>query len=84
LDAASSWEEFVTQFQGRSYLSPDLDNVNHPAAELLREWRDKGAPFNTTSKPWTAEELDSFVERGCHRSATEHADFLVGHVQSRV
>ena len=76
LDSATSWEDFVNTFRGRSYLSPELEQVNHPAAALLREWRDHGVPVNTTSKPWTAEELDSFVDRGCHRSATEHADFL--------
>ena len=57
-------------------MAPGLDDIDHPAAELLREWRDNGVPANTTSDPWTAEELDSCVERGCHRSATEHSSFL--------
>ena len=32
---ASSWEEFVKEFRGPSYLAQDLDDVDHPAAELL-------------------------------------------------
>ena len=76
LDASTSWEEFVTAFRGRSYLAPELDEVDHPAVNMLRDWRDHGVPVNTTSDPWTAEALDSFVERGCHRSATEHSEFL--------
>jgi hypothetical protein len=76
LKNAPSWEDFVTTFRGRSYLSLKLKDVNHPAAKLLRNWRDHGVPVNTTSEPWTAEDLDSLVERGCHRLTTEHAYFL--------
>ena len=76
LESAGSWEEFVTSFRGRSYLSNGLDNVNHPASTLLREWRDHGVPVLTTAEPWTTEQLDSCVARGCHKSATEHAEFL--------
>lgn len=66
----------MATFRGRSYLSTGLDTLDHPAADLLRQWRDHGVPAETTSDPWTDQELDSCVERGCHRSATEHADFL--------
>ena len=75
-DSASSWEEFVTEFRGRSYLSPTLEELDHPAADLLREWRDHGVPSHTTAKPWTDQERDACIERGCHHSATEHAVFL--------
>ena len=40
--ASTSWETFVNEFRGPSYLSPELDNVDHPAATLLRMWRDEG------------------------------------------
>jgi len=55
LDASPSWEDFVTTFRGRSYLSPELEEVDHPATELLREWREQGVPVHTTSEPWNAE-----------------------------
>ena len=73
---ASSWEEFVNEFRGPSYLAQDLDNVDHPAAELLRHWRDEGVPAETTSPPWTTEQRDACVERGCHQSANQHSEFL--------
>ena len=76
LQSAGSWENFINAFRGESYLSPELDNLEHPAANLLREWRDHGVPAQTSSPPWSEDTKDSYVERGCHRSANEHAEFL--------
>ena len=75
-DHASSWEEFVTTFRGRSYLSPGLDSVDHPAVPLLKRWRDEGVPAQVKGDPWTPEQRDACVQRGCHKSATEHTNFL--------
>ena len=78
LAKASSWEEFVSSFRGTSHLSSRLDEVDHPAAPLLRKWRDEGlgVPVLTSAEPWTAEQKDESVARGCHLSAKKHADFL--------
>ena len=73
---ASSWEDFVKQFRGPSYLSEELDTLDHPAAALLKLWKDQGVPVHSSSKPWTLEQKDACVERGCHPSATQHAPFL--------
>ena len=73
---AFSWEDFVKQFRGPSYLSEDLEDLDHPAASLLLRWKDEGVPVHTAAEPWTLEQKDACVERGCHRSATEHAAFL--------
>ena len=73
---ASSWNSFVNEFRGPSYLSSSLDECDHPAAALLRLWRDWGVPAETTSKPWTDQQKDECIRRGCHRSATEHSEFL--------
>ncbi len=73
---AGSWEEFVNDFRGPSYLSPELENVDHAAAELLRYWRDEGVPAETTQTPWTNDQKDHSIHRGCHPSATEHSTFL--------
>ena len=74
--ASPSWESFVEEFRGRSYLSPDLDELDHPAAALLREWRDHGVPVETSTKPWSLPQKDHCVQRGCHPSATKHSDFI--------
>ena len=76
LQSAESWEDFVLSFRGRSYLADDLDHVDHPATGLLRHWRDHGVPAQTSAEPWSDATKDSYVERGCHRSATEQASFL--------
>ena len=34
LSSSANWETFVNRFRGPSYLSPDLDNIDHPAAAL--------------------------------------------------
>ena len=31
LRAAASWEDFVHEYRGRSYLSPELEQLDHPA-----------------------------------------------------
>lgn len=73
LSRAASWEDFVLSFRGPSYLSTDLD---HPATPLLAQWRDQGVPAKSSSEPWTLEQKDECVRRGCHPSATEHGDFI--------
>ena len=74
---AGSWETFATDFRGRSYLSDDIDDLEHPAADLLRrQWRDEGVPAGTSSQPWTREQKDECLRRGCHPSATLHSTFL--------
>ena len=76
LEEASSWEDFVETRRGRSYLSSEIDDIKHPAKELLRHWREHGVPVNSTSPPWTDDQKETCINRGCHKSATEHRDFI--------
>ena len=76
LRTADSWEAFVNEFRDRPYLSPTVGNVDHPAAELLQHWREHGVPVNSSSPPWTSEQKDECIRRGCHPSANLHAAFL--------
>ena len=55
---ASSWEEFVKGFRGPSYLSNELDHLDHPTVSVLRQWRDEGVPVHTSSQPWTDDQKD--------------------------
>jgi hypothetical protein len=50
--------------------------ITLPPPCCRQQWRDEGVPVVSSSGPWTTNEKDSYVERGCHRSATEHAPFL--------
>ena len=50
-DKADSWETFVSAFCGPSYLADSIDDIDHPAKDLLRLWRDSGVPVNTDTEP---------------------------------
>ena len=78
LESASSWKEFVQEARGPTYLSSRLEEISHPAIPLLQRWRDKGVPAKSSSPPWTQEQKDHCIQRGCHVSAIEHQDFLRG------
>jgi hypothetical protein len=43
---------------------------------MLAQWRDHGVPVKSSAEPWTLEQKDECVRRGCHSSATEQAPFL--------
>ena len=60
--SAESWEDFVHQTRGRSYLNSDLPRAPHPARFLLDHWRTDGVPVNLDSPPLAREELDTRVE----------------------
>ena len=74
--SSASWESFIQEYRGPSYLSSELDQVDHPAAALLRRWRDEGVPVHTSSPPWTLAQKDACIQRGCHKSAKDHSSFL--------
>ena len=74
--SAESWEKFISDFRGPSYLSPELEDLDHPVTPLLAHWRDNGVPAESSSEPWTLEQKDMCIRRGCHPSATENGTFL--------
>ncbi len=76
LSRATSWEGFVHDFRGPSYLSTELEDLDHPATPMLAHWREHGVPVESSSEPWTLEQKDECIRRGCHPSATEHSTFL--------
>ena len=76
LDAAASWEEFAHHVHGRSYLSENIDHIDHPARPLLQAYRDDGVPVFVHGEDWTPEFVQECLRRGAHPSAIEHMDFL--------
>jgi hypothetical protein len=48
----------------------------HPAGEFLASLHQHGVPCVQSDEDWTLELLDERMARGCHRSATEHRDFI--------
>lgn len=74
--SSQSWDSFVNELRGPSYLAAELEQVQHPATPLLLDWRDKGVPVRTTSEPWSESQKDACILRGCHKSAKDHSRFL--------
>ena len=60
--SSPSWETFVNEFRGRSYLATELDDIDHPVANLLRQWRDEGVPAETDSEPWSLQQKDYCIQ----------------------
>ena len=76
LDAAPDWETFVRSQQGSPFISSTIETLPHAAALHLADLRDNGVPATMADGDWTAERLDECMERGCHKSATEHRAFV--------
>jgi hypothetical protein len=53
----------------RNFMCPTGRALNHPAADILRDWATFGCPTRT-GRNWTKDEMWEAVERGPHRSAT--------------
>jgi len=66
----------VRDIQGSSYLSSQLDNLQHPAADLLKQMRDEGVPVPMDTSSWTPKHKDDCVAYGCHKSAGMHKEFI--------
>ena len=76
-EQAESWDKFMNTFHGQSYFSPKLEQVDHPLTELLCHWQDDGVPAKSHANPWTLQQKDDCFNQGCHKSATDYANFLL-------
>ena len=68
------WTKFVQHRRPRSDLSSL--HLQHPARNLLRHYRDNGAPVRFHSAPWSKQQLNKAIHRGPHRSCFDYIDFL--------
>ena len=73
---ANSFEDFISQVRGPSDLHEQVHLLDHPAAELLGLYRDRGVDFRTGAQDWDQDHVSRVIERGAHRSATEHLAFV--------
>ena len=71
-----SWEAFVKKVHGPSSLQEGMQHLPHPAGEFLASLHQHGVPCVQSDEDWTLELLDARMERGCHRSANEHKEFI--------
>lgn len=73
---SQSWESFVQAERGLSHLSDTVQTLPHPAAPLLQLLREEGAPVDVRDPLWTPAQLLEKLQRGPHKSAIDHAEFV--------
>ena len=58
LSTALSWEDFVKNHWGKSYLAPAIDDIQHSARGLLQNFRDHGIFVPMDDPPWTLDAIN--------------------------
>ena len=69
------WDEFVKHRRPRSDFS-SLDNVDHTARRILKEYKHKGVPVRFATEAWTLERVNEAIARGAHPSCDQAVEFL--------
>ena len=69
------WKAFVKRKRPRSDIA-SLENVDHPARDLLKFYKNRGAPVKFKTPPWGRPRVLRALKRGPHQSCREHVDFL--------
>jgi hypothetical protein len=66
----------MTEHWGQSYLSQDLDSIDHSARDYLQRLREQGVHVPLDDPPWSAGTIDACALRGPHPSANLFKEFL--------
>jgi hypothetical protein len=53
-----------------------MHHLKHPAIPLLSSYANNGVPVLLKSEPWSLEQKDAAMKRGCHQAALEYTSFL--------
>lgn len=62
--------------RGRPHLARGVHRLPHRAAAYLEALRQQGAPAQVTDDPWTPHLLQERLQRGPHKSANDHVEFV--------
>ena len=76
LVARHGFATFVQERRGRDDFGKLRMAQHHPAGRLLRNYKARGAPVVLSTAPWTTEQQDQALDRGSHKSAEDHIEFL--------
>ena len=76
VSSARRWKDYVSSVISHPSISPTVGSLPHPAASYLQHLRLEGAPVDIQTPDWTLDHLDSCIQRGCHKSAQDHAEFV--------
>ena len=66
----------MLQTWGAPHIRDDVHTVLHPAANMMKLFRDHGATVETKTEPWERSKIEERLHRGSHSSVNEHVDFV--------
>ena len=76
LEQAGSFEAFIRETRHKPDLHPDVGQLDHPAADLLDTYLREGVPLKLSAPEWKQEKLLQVLQRGPHKSARDHLEFV--------
>jgi hypothetical protein len=69
-----SRDAYIRHIRHTYDIAPGVDNLDHPASNLLRSYRKHGVPVITKTQPWSQARINAALKRAPHKSAKiEHA-----------
>ena len=68
------WNKLVIDCRGRGDFSEV--RFDHPASHLLRQYKARGVPVKSHTKPWSQGMLDRAIKHGAHKSCHKYVEFL--------
>jgi hypothetical protein len=76
LASAPSWKQFIMDHCGESYLTPDLDSIDHSAQDYLQWLREQGVCMPLDDPPWSTDTINACALCRPHPSANLFKEFL--------
>ena len=70
------WEAFFASQRDPRGDWGQVEDLQHPAAHLLTHYKKRGVPIETTTPAWTQGQREAALQRGPHKSAQDHIEFL--------
>lgn len=69
-------EDYLATIKSKGDLQPSVQDITHPAAQLLKTLQHQGASVIMNTPQWTATRKQETLNRGPHHSAVEHSEFV--------
>ena len=70
------WRRTVEALREASNVSVGVADLPHNAARVVDYLRRHGAPFRTTTSPWSRAQCDAAIARGPHKSSLGEREFV--------
>ena len=75
---STTWKEFFDKQRDPRGDWGEVETLPHPAATLLSNYKRDGVPVEMLGEQWSRGQKTAALERGSHKSARQHREFLRG------